>query len=280
MQAGPAGDARSREDISASALRAMSEEELQRLYAAEGSQRVREELVRRFMPLARSLAMRYRRQTESLDDLVGVANLGLVKAIDGFDPDRGRPFGAYAVPTILGELRRHFRDHVWNLRLPRGLGELAMKVDAAGDLLTERLGRFPTAAEIAEHLEILVEDVLEAMEAGHARRALSLDAPRPGEDSEGTPASESLPSDEGGYDRVEASLAARDAGLDDREWEVLRMRFAEDLTQSEIGERLGVSQMQVSRVSRAALWKLLAAMRGEVAEGSAPPASPRERRGG
>jgi RNA polymerase sigma-B factor len=280
LQATPADDAWSRGETSTLALRGASEQELLRRYAAERSERVREELVRRFMPLARSLAMRYRRQTESVDDLVQVANLGLVKAIDGFDPERGKPFGAYAVPTILGELRRHFRDHVWNLRLPRGLGELAMKVDAAADLLTERLGRFPTAAEIAEHLEILVEDVLEALEASHARRALSLDAPRPGEGSEGAPASEAIPTGEAGYDRVEANLAAREAGLSQREWEVLRMRFAEELTQSEIGERLGVSQMQVSRVSRAALWKLLAAMRGELAEGSTPPAMPRRPRGG
>ncbi len=258
------------------ALRSAPERELQRRYAADREPAIREELVRRFMPMARSLAMRYRRQTESLDDLVQVANLGLVKAIDGFDPERGRPFGAYAVPTILGELRRHFRDHVWNLRLPRGLGELTMKVDAAADALTERLGRYPTAAEIAQHLEVTVEDVLEALEAGIARRSLSLDAPRPGDDGESAPASESIPTGESGYDRVEAELSARGADLDEREWDVLRMRFAEDLTQSEIGERLGVSQMQISRISRAALWKLLAAVRGETAEGGAPPASQRQ----
>ena len=151
---------------SARGLGGESETALQRRYASERSPEVREELVRRFMPLARSLAMRYRRQTESIDDLVQVASLGLVKAIDGFDPDRGRPFAAYAVPTILGELKRHFRDHVWNLRLPRSLGELTMKVDETTGVLTERLGRFPTATEIAEHLEVAVEDVLAALEAG------------------------------------------------------------------------------------------------------------------
>jgi RNA polymerase sigma-B factor len=276
LQATPAGDAACA-GSSVFALRSAPEAELQRRYAAERNPAIREELVRRFMPMARSLAMRYRRQTESLDDLVQVANLGLVKAIDGFDPERGRPFGAYAVPTILGELRRHFRDHVWNLRLPRGLGELTMKVDAAADALTERHGRHPTAAEIAQHLEVTVEDVLEALEAGIARRSLSLDAPRAGDHGDSAPASDSIPTGESGYDRVEAELSARGADLDEREWDVLRMRFAEELTQSEIGERLGVSQMQISRISRAALWKLLAAVRGENAEGGAPPASPRKR---
>jgi RNA polymerase sigma-B factor len=227
------------------------------------------------MPLARSLAMRYRRQTESLDDLVQVAALGLVKAIDGFDPARGKPFTAYAVPTILGELRRHFRDHVWNVRLPRGLQEMTMKVDAATANLTEDLGRFPTATEVSGHLEVSVEDVLEAIEAGHARRTVSLDAPRRVGDEDSTPAVEALPTREPGYDRIEADLASRAAGLDEREWEVLRLRFAEELTQSEIGARLGVSQMQISRISRRALWKLLNAVRGEdQANGSAPPSSP------
>ncbi len=150
--------------------RSESEEELLRRYAATRSPVVREELIRRFMPLARSLAMRYRRQTESLDDLVQVAGLGLVKAVDGFDPARERPFAAYAVPTILGELRRHFRDHVWNVRLPRALQERTMKLDSATAALTDELGRFPTPKELAEQLEISVEDVLEGLEADHARR--------------------------------------------------------------------------------------------------------------
>src|SRR4051794_28746414 len=137
-----------------------SEEALLRRYATDRSPAVREELVRRFMPLARSLAMRYRRQTESLDDLLQVAGLGLVKAVDGFDPERGRPFAAYAVPTILGELRRHFRDHVWNVRLPRALQERTMKLDAATAQLTDELGRFPTPREIGERLGLSVEDVL------------------------------------------------------------------------------------------------------------------------
>ena len=235
---------------------------LLRRYAAERSPALREELVRRFLPLARSLAMRYRRQTESLDDLVQVANLGLVKAIDGFDPARGKPFTAYAVPTILGELRRHFRDHVWNVRLPRGLQELTMQLDKATASLTEELGRFPTTAQIAERLGISTEDVLEGLEAGHARRTLSLDAPRRS-DEDSQPAVETIAATELGYDRVEAQLAAERAGLDEREWRVLQMRFVDQLTQLEIGRILGVSQMQISRISRRALGKLLGAVQGD-----------------
>ena len=157
-----------------------------------------------------------------------------MKAIDGFDPERGRPFVAYATPTILGELRRHFRDHVWTVRLPRGLGETTMRVDGAITELSEELGRYPAPAEIAERLEITIEDVLEALEAGHARRTVSLDAPRIG-DEESTATVETIGTSEAGYDRVEAQLASEAAELDEREWEVLRMRFVEDLSQHEIG---------------------------------------------
>ena len=153
------------------------EDDLFEAFAATRSPDLREEIVRRYLPLARSLALRYRRRTESLDDLVQVANLGLVKSINGFDPTRGFPFSAYATPTILGELRRHFRDHVWNLRLPRGLQEATMKIERATDRLAEELGRYPTPTEIAERLEITVEDVLEGIEAAHARSTQSLDAP-------------------------------------------------------------------------------------------------------
>jgi RNA polymerase sigma-B factor len=250
------------------------EQELLRRYAKTRSPELRDELVNRFLPLARSLAMRYRRRSESLEDLVQVASLGLVKAIDGYDPRRGRAFTAYAVPTILGELRRHFRDHVWNVRLPRGLQELTMSVDEATSELTEELGRVPSAAEIGERLEISTEDVLEALEAAHARRTMSLDAPRIGEEA-AIPTVETVGRADGGYDRVEADLAAERAGLDEREWEVLRLRFVDELTQREIGRRLGVSQMQISRISRGALWKLLTAMRGGERPRAAPPASAR-----
>jgi RNA polymerase sigma-B factor len=245
------------------AVQRQREQLLLRRFAATRSPNLREDLVERFMPLARSLAMRYRGGSEALEDLIQVANLGLVKAIDGFDPDRGKPFTAYAVPTILGELRRHFRDHVWNLHLPRSLQERTMDVDEAITELTEREGRFPTVAQIGGRLEISEEEVLEAMRAGEARRTLSLDVPRLRDDGESAPTVEMVGDEELGYDAVEADMAARTAGLDDREWLVLRLKFAAGLNQYEIGGRLGVSQMQISRIMRRALRKLLAAVQGD-----------------
>jgi RNA polymerase sigma-B factor len=232
-------------------------------YAADRSPQLLDSLTQRFMPLAKSLAMRYHGGGEPLEDLVQVASLGLVKAIEGFDPSRGKPFNAYAVPTILGELRRHFRDRVWNLHLPRSLQEATMRVDDAVDKLTEENGRTPTVAEIAAHLGIETEDVLEAIGASEARRTLSLDAPRRREDDDLAPTIETVGGDDPGYDRVEADLAATGAGLSDRERSILEMRFGQNMTQSEIGEVLGVSQMQVSRLMRRALRKLLESVRGE-----------------
>ena len=144
--------------------------------AGSGDRHARERLIEINMPLACSLAIQYRHVCEPLEDLCQVAMLGLVKAVDRFQPDRGIAFASYAVPTILGELRRHFRDHVWNVRLPRALQERTMKLDSATAQLTDELGRFPTPGELGEHLGLSVEDVLEALEANHARRTLSLDA--------------------------------------------------------------------------------------------------------
>ena len=241
------------------------EDDLLQAFAATRSPDLREDLVRRFMPLAKSLALRYRRRTESLDDLMQVASLGLVKSIDGFDPSLGFPFTAYATPTILGELRRHFRDHVWNLRLPRGLQELTMRIDRATAALAEELGRHPTPTEIAARLNVTVEDVLDGIEAIHARKTRSLDSPSSQEEGSLTLV-ETLGVTEPGYDRVEAQEAAAGAELDDREWQVLRLRFVDQMTQREIGHEVGVSQMQISRISRRALGKLLTAVRGEQAD--------------
>ena len=238
----------------------LTEDALLREYALTRSAAIREQLTERFMPLARSLAMRYRGGTEPLDDLVQVACLGLVKAIDGFDPGRGKPFTAYAVPTILGELRRHFRDHVWPVHLPRSLQERTIEVEDTITRLTEELGTGPTVAQIADRLDLEQEDVLEAMRADEARRTLSLDAPRHRDEEESVPTVETVGAEEAGYDTVEASLSAGAAGLDEREWEVLRLRFVDELTQREIGRRLGVSQMQISRIQRRALRKLLDAV--------------------
>jgi RNA polymerase sigma-B factor len=256
---GSAGARRSKRDPEQVA----QEAELLRRYAETGDPRIKEDLARRFMPLARSMALRYRGGTESLEDLVQVASLGLVKAIEGFDPDRGRPFAAYAVPTMLGELRRHFRDHVWNVHLPRGLQERTMAVNDAIQKLGDDLGGSPTVAQIAGRLDLSEEEVLEALQADEARRTLSLDAPRSFEDAEAAPTIEFVPTTEPGYEAVDSQLAAAGADLDERERYVLQLRFGRDLNQYEIGRRLGVSQMQISRIMRKALRKLLDAVQDD-----------------
>jgi RNA polymerase sigma-B factor len=239
------------------------EEFLLRRYAQTREPALQAELVERFLPLARSLALRYRGGSEPLDDLIQVASLGLVKALEGYDPERGRSFTAYAVPTMLGELRRHFRDRVWNVHLPRGLQERTMEVSDAIQTLSDDLGASPTVAQIAAHLEISEEDVLEAMQADAARRTLSLDLPQGREDEESAPMVDAIGSPEMGFEAVESQLAAADADLDDRELLVLRLRFGRDLNQYEIGRRLGVSQMQISRIMRRALRKLLDAVQDD-----------------
>jgi RNA polymerase sigma-B factor len=248
-------------EVSAPADAVCSETELLRRYAETRDPGLREELARRFMPLARSLALRYRGSTEDIEDLIQVASLGLVKALDGFDLERGKSFMAYAAPTILGELRRHFRDRVWEVRLPRGLQERTMAVSEAAGVLSDELGASPTVSQIAARLGWEEDDVSEALQADQARRTLSLDVPRSRQES--SPIVETLGRTEPGYDAVEAQLAAEDAPLEERERLVLRLRFEEDLNQYEIGHRLGVSQMQVSRILRRALGKLLTSVRGE-----------------
>jgi RNA polymerase sigma-B factor len=236
------------------------ESELLRLYTETKDPLVREDVVQRFLPLARSLALRYRGSTEQLDDLFQVANLALVKALDRFDPARGKSFVAFAAPTILGELRRHFRDRVWELRLPRDLQERTMEIQKAVRKLSDELGRSPAISQIAQHLELSQEEVAEALQADEARRTLSLDVPTSRQDAESPPMSETLGHAEPGYEAVETQLAANDAELSERESQVLELRFEEDLTQYEIGDRIGVSQMQVSRIMRGALRKLVAAV--------------------
>jgi RNA polymerase sigma-B factor len=246
------------------------EHELLADFARTRSPELREQLVERFLPLARSLARRYQRRTEPFDDLLQVASLGLVKAIDGFDPERGREFAAYAVPTILGELRRHFRDRVWNLRLPRALGELSMEVDKATNHLSEDLGRSPTVTEIAVALDVAEDDVLEAIEADKARKTTSMDESHSAAE-EGLSLHDRLGETEFGYERVEANLAAGCAELSEREERVLRMCFVDNLTQSEVGGAIGLSQMQISRIRRRALKKLLGAVQGAEAETAGVP---------
>lgn len=235
----------------------------------------REELVRRYLPFAKNLALRYRGASESFDDLLQVASLGLVNAIDRFDPDRGAPFTAFASPTILGELKRHFRDRVWTVRVPRGLHDRMAEVEKAISELTVELQRSPSVGEIAERLQVEPTDVLEVLEANHNRRPLSLDRPVGGEDSEESPAAEWVGDEDSGYELVEDKLALEGAlpHLDERERLVLQLRFVEDLTQSQIAERIGHSQMHVSRILRRTLERI----RTEVAEQSGAAAGESDR---
>lgn len=214
----------------------------------------RELLVKRFLPLARQLARRYQRPDEPFDDLFQVACLGLISAIDRFDPEREVAFSSYAVPTILGEIKRYFRDRTWSVRVPRDLQELALKVDRAVSELARDLHRQPTVAEIAANVGYEEEDVLEALEASGAYRATSLETPRDTDGDIGT-LGETLGTEDQGFALAEdrAMIAHLTRTLTAREREVLRLRFQHDLTQAEIGERIGVSQMQVSRIVRQAL---------------------------
>jgi RNA polymerase sigma-B factor len=237
--------------------RTLRERQLFARYRGRDDPAARDELVKRFLPLATSLAQRYHRGAEPLDDLVQVASLGLLKAIDRFDPERGFAFSSFAVPTIVGELKRYFRDKGWALRVPRDLQELTQRVNGTTARLVDELGRAPTVAEIAGALGITAEEVLEARQAATAYRAESLDQPL-GDSQDATSVVDTLRADEPGYLQAEqsATLEAMLSVLSDREREILRLRFAEDLTQSEIGQRVGVSQMHVSRLLRQAVTRL------------------------
>jgi RNA polymerase sigma-B factor len=247
-----------------------SERELWARFARERDQATREELVRRYLPFAKNLALRYRGASESFDDLMQVASLGLVNAIDRFEPERGTPFTAFASPTILGELKRHFRDRVWTVRVPRGLHDRMADVDKAISELTVELQRSPSVGEIAGRLEVEPTEVLEVLEANHNRRPLSLDRPVGGDDEE-SPAAEWVGDEDENFELVDDKLALEGVlpHLDDRERLVLRLRFVEDMTQSQIADRIGHSQMHVSRILRRTLERI----REEVAEQDAEKAA-------
>jgi RNA polymerase sigma-B factor len=227
---------------------------------AEEDASAREMLVERYLPLARRLARRYQHTDEPIEDLIQVASIGLLKAVDRFDCTREVMFSSYAVPTILGELKRHFRDRTWSVRVPRDLQELALRVDQTVTRMSLGERRSPTVSEIARVVEASEEQVLEALEAMGAYRASSLDAPRSNREEETESAAEALGWNDHGFDRAEerATLEPLMGRISERERTVLRLRFAEDLTQAEIGERIGVSQMQVSRLIRQALVRLRA----------------------
>ena len=229
-----------------------------------GEPGARRELIERYMPLARSLALRYRRASEPLDDLIQVASVGLVKAVDRWDPGRGLAFSSYAVPTILGELRRYFRDSTWDVRPARDMQELCLAVEEARDALWVDLGRSPTVADLAKHLDRAPEQVMEALQASDGRSLRSLDAPVHEDEGDSASAGDLIGDHDPGYARVEAvaTIEQMTAILDDRAREILRLRFEEDMLQSEIAAHVGCSQMHVSRIIRSSLERLYAYGRG------------------
>jgi RNA polymerase sigma-B factor len=247
------------------ALRYQDADLLER-YHLHRDPRDRAALVERYLPLALHLSRRYF-SAEERDDLEQVASLGLLKAIDRFDPSRGIAFTSFAVPTIVGELKRYFRDLGWSVRVPRSLKELAARVNSAADHLTRELGRPPTVAEIAQRCDTTNEMVLEARALGSAHRAASLDAPV--DDEHASTRLETMAFEDEGFGRAErtADLDRLLSRLPAREQRLLRLRFYDDLTQREIAERLGLSQMHVSRLIKVAIAAL-----GELASEPEAPA--------
>ena len=217
----------------------------------------RDELIERFLPLARNLARRYAGSNEPYDDLVQVASLGLVKAVERFDPTRGFAFTSFAVPTILGELKRYFRDSAWALHVDRSAQELTRKIAEARRVITREQGRSPTIGELAEYLECSEERVLDGLQIAEAYDTVSLDAPR-GDDSDNENRLEGLGGQDARLDLVDeqATVFAAAQHLPERERRILYLRFGEDMTQAEIARVVGVSQMQVSRLLRKSVQRL------------------------
>jgi RNA polymerase sigma-B factor len=244
----------------------LTTDELFRRYRNESSDDAREALVRRFLPLAHRLARRYARSSEPDEDLRQVASLALIQAVDRFDHERGATFLAFAVPTIVGELKRHFRDATWSLHVPRRAQEQGLAIEQAIETLTNQNGRTPTVAELAEHLAISTQDVLDGILAANAYQTLSLDAPHKLHDDElrDDTLVETIGDEDARYELVEqdVTLARVIRSLPEREREILRLRFIEDLTQTQIGARVGLSQMQVSRLLRESIARLRERTRG------------------
>ncbi|RHF38917.1 RNA polymerase sigma factor SigF [Collinsella intestinalis] len=232
--------------------------ELFRRFKEEGDMDAREKLVMSHLNLVRFIANKFKNRGEPIDDLVQVGYLGLLKAIDRFDPSRGLEFTTFATPTIMGEIKRHFRDKGWSVRVPRRLQELSAKVNQATDTLTSQLQRSPTIAEIADYLDATVDEVLEAMESSSAYSSVSLEAPSGADDDD-------TPSVIDRYATEDSDLAFTDdriiieealASFSPRERDVIEMRFLKGMTQIEIAEKLGISQVQVSRLLRRTLKKI------------------------
>ncbi len=235
---------------------------LLRAYHRDGDREAREQALVELMPLVRALASRYAGRGEPLEDLVQVGALGLIKAVDRFDVDRGVEFSSYAVPTIVGEIRRHFRDKAWAMHVPRRLKELSVRLSRVLDELTTELGRSPTIAELAAATSVEEEDVIDALDSANAYSTRSLHATF--DDGDETTLADKLGADEAGYTEVEdgSLVAAGLDALDERERRIVELRFFEEKTQSQIAAEVGISQMHVSRLLRSAL----ATMRGRIEE--------------
>ena len=235
-----------------------SDKVLLRRYHEHGDLAAREELIQRYMSLVRSLARRYSYRGEQLEDLVQIGCIGLIKAIDRFDLDRGVELTTYATPNIIGEIKRHFRDKGWSVRVPRGLQELNVQVSRLIEQLTVQLGRSPTIPELAKAAGAPEEEVLEALESGRAYSSLSLSAGAGHDGDEELDPLESLGHDEPQYEISEdwAVLEPGLRALDERERRILHLRFFRGLTQSQIAQQVGISQMHVSRLIRRALEKI------------------------
>jgi RNA polymerase sigma-B factor len=241
-----------------SAIATRSTGALFRRFRRTGDPLAGETLVQRFLPLARKLARRYHGGSEQLEDLVQVASVGLIKAVQRYDYKRGVSFSSYAVPTITGELKRYFRDNAWAVHVPRGLRERAVQVNTAIKALSERHGRTPSTGELAAHLEIDEQEVLDARAAYGAFDAVSLDASVAQEDHDQTSRAETIGTVDDGYERSDDRIVVHAAlrTLPVQERRILHMRFIEERTQSDIASRIGVSQMQVSRILRRTLGRV------------------------
>jgi RNA polymerase sigma-B factor len=240
-----------------SAERRRHERELVLLYQRDPAARNR--VLKELLPLAHGIARRYRRGEEPVEDLEQVATVGLLKALNAYDPSRGTSFAAYAIPTMNGELRRHYRDTGWAVHVPRGTQELALRVTRAEQAAATVSGRPPTVTELAQRLDAPVEEVIEARVASNGMRAGSLDRPARADQPDGDTLAAILGGrTDDGYELAEqrATVRSLTASLSDRDRRVLALRYAGDLSQSEIGRRVGVSQMQVSRILRRVLARL------------------------
>jgi RNA polymerase sigma-B factor len=235
-----------------------TDKELLRRYHNSGDLSAREQLIERYMSLVRSLARRYSYRGEQLDDLVQIGAIGLIKAIDRFDLERGVELTTYATPNIIGEIKRHFRDRGWSVRVPRGLQELNVQLSRIVEELTVQLGRSPTITELAASAKVEEEEVLEALESGRAYSSLSLSSGGGGDGEDDLDPLESIGTEEHQYEVSEdrAVLAPGFRVLDDRERKILHLRFFEGLTQSQIAQQIGISQMHVSRLIRRSLEKI------------------------